>query len=156
MNESLPLSEPRPSLRRPSLQFGLSTLLLGMFVAAVFFGCSAFWWQRVVRERQRAQAQLLQLQAELQAERMARQQAAAQLLLLKSQLQDAVDVRLSRELATRVTAESDLQSTELQLTKLRTEIAQLREELETARRARLAAEEALRAIQESPATRTAE
>jgi hypothetical protein len=123
-------TEPR---RRPNFQFALSTLLLGMFMFALFFGFSAFWWQRVQFERAKSQAAIEQLQAALHMERLAHQEAIARLLLARSQLQDAIDVRLERELASRLSAESDLQSSELSLTRLRTLLQNAEQELQRLR-----------------------
>ena len=65
----LPPNRPRP--RKFSPQFTLGTLLFGMLIAAIFFGYSGLWSQRVMAERSRSSAMLQSLRAELQAEQQA-------------------------------------------------------------------------------------
>jgi hypothetical protein len=105
----LPPNRPRP--RKFSPQFTLGTLLFGMLIAAIFFGYSGLWSQRVMAERSRSSAMLQSLRAELQAEQQAHRTTQARLLIAQSQLRDA-GIRLNEQLARGDAAERELQLVE--------------------------------------------
>lgn len=136
---------------RSGFQFALNTLLVGIFVSAVFFGYSGFWYRRVVQEHEKSASLIQRLEAELQHEKQLHQRTKAQLIIAQSQLQDAVDVRLEKQMATRLTAESELEESAAYIARLRNDLQRLRDAAKQAERrerealrAKESAEQALR------------
>lgn len=121
------------SSRRPRWQFALSTLLAGMLVSAIFFGYSGLWWRRVLEERERSALVIRRLEAELQAEQRAHRETNARLIVAQSQLQDAVGVRIDRQIAGRAAAEQELKMIEQYAARLRSELEAARKESERLR-----------------------
>lgn len=108
---SKPLPPDRPHPRKFSPQFTLGTLLFGMLIAAIFFGYSGLWWQRVMYERNSSSAMIQRLKAELLAEQQAHRTTQARLLIAQSQLRDA-GVRFNEQLARGDAVERELQLVE--------------------------------------------
>lgn len=100
-------------------QFTFSTLLVGMFVFAIFFGYSGWWWQRMVKARREYDLRVHQLEMALDEQARINRQLKSQTQLLESQLKDSIEVRFGEELSGRVTAESDLQEAGIIYAKLR-------------------------------------
>ena len=122
-----------PGSRRPRWQFALSTLLAGMLVSAIFFGYSGLWWRRVLEERERSALVIRRLEAELQAEQRAHRETKARLIVAQSQLQDAVGVRIDRQIAGRAAAEQELKMIEQYAARLRNDLEVARQESERLR-----------------------
>jgi hypothetical protein len=128
-----PSAPAAPNSRRKRWQFALSTLLAGMLVSAIFFGYSGLWWRRVLEERERSALIIQRLEADLQAEKRAHRETQARLIVAQSQLQDAVGVRIDRQIADRAAAERDLKMVEQYAARLRSELEAARKEAEKLR-----------------------
>lgn len=118
---------------RLSWQFGLSTLMAGMFVAAIFFGYSGLWWRRVLEERERSAAVIRRLEADLLAEKQTHRETQARLLVAQSQLQDALGEQIGQQIADRAAAERELRMVEQYAARLRAELEAARKEAEQLR-----------------------
>ncbi len=133
ISRDVPSAPAAPNSRRKRWQFALSTLLAGMLVSAIFFGYSGLWWRRVLEERERSALIIQRLEADLQAEKRAHRETQARLIVAQSQLQDAVGVRIDRQIADRAAAERDLKMVEQYAARLRSELEAARKEAEKLR-----------------------
>jgi cell division protein FtsB len=125
---------PDPTRRGSRFQFALSTLLLGMFVFAVYFGSAAFWHRRTLAQRETLVAQIDELRAALESERRSHRATQAKLLVVETQLKDALGERLGQQIAGRERAEREQQELSVLAQRLQAENAALRQEIESLRR----------------------
>ena len=128
-----PSSAPATTPSRSRMQFALSTLLLGMFVFAVFFGSAGFWHRRAQEQRETATAQIDKLRAALESERRAHRETQAKLLVAETQLKDAVGENLAQQIGERERAERKQQELSVFAQRLQEENAAAREEIQSLR-----------------------
>ncbi len=118
---------------RSRMQFTLGTLLLGMFVFAVFFGSAGLWHRRVLQQRATLASQIDGLRAALENERRDHRATKAKLLVAETQLKDALGEKLGQQIAERQFAERKQQELSVLAQRLQEENAAARKEVQTLR-----------------------